>query len=542
MRELGIIITNRDRPQPLYHCLQSLAAQVLPPAWVVIADLGSSPEEAAELQALADTFCISYLRIAHDGQWNQALAFNTALVGMPPVTHVIQLDADMILHPYLLSFTDRGLQSVEALCCVPSYVSAHLVPKDYDGSWRNFRRVLSVAYGGHRLSRGGYVVVPRHWLIANGAYDEAYRGWGFEDADLWWRVGQQLTTYVEESGSLLLHQSHTRQAGATALDTNPNWRRYQLREAGVSLPVNPSGFGHASIDEATIRFGIRSPGSSLRCVRIEEELGLHGVRVRTRLQDRLRPVEKEPGSVALYTGSLPNGGLMSRHQHMTSGGSSADAVSVVVLLHHSPPHLLTVSLDSLLAQSLPPNQIILSDYGNSPDLTQNYLECARQRPECDYVLIRNDRHSPGQALNEALRFVHSATRLVLAISEGVLPHPRMLELLSSLQHRGPCFVHGRTHTAPPMACELSTIDGLPWEAWGSVAHLEVRDLGWWHFGPLDWIQGNAIYDETLSSEDFNKQTVRLVQRSRTISLVQMPDDLVLCYACPRRQEIPGETV
>src|SRR5215831_16360621 len=135
MSEFGIIITNRDRPQPLRHCLRSLADQVLPPAWVVIADLGSSPTRAAELQAMAHNFSISYLGIAYDGTWNQALAFNTALRRMPRADHVIQLDADMILHPYLLAFTNRGLQSADALCCVPSYVTAHSVPENYNGDW-----------------------------------------------------------------------------------------------------------------------------------------------------------------------------------------------------------------------------------------------------------------------------------------------------------------------------------------------------------------------------------------------------------------------
>ena len=537
MPEFGIIITNRDRPQPLHYCLQSLAAQVLSPAWVVIADLGSSPAGVAELQALADKFAISYLRIAYVGTWNQALAFNTALRHMPPVDHVIQLDADMILHPYLLAFTQRGLQGVEALCCVPSYVTAHLVPEDYNGGWRMFRELLSVAYGGNRLSRGGYVALPRDWLIANGAYDEAYSGWGFEDADLWWRAGQQLTTYVEESGSLLLHQSHTRQAGVSALDTNPNWRRYQLRETGVSLAVNPGGFGQAPIHEATIRSGIQSPNCS-RLSAQAEDFGLHGVRVRTRQQGRLRPAEKAPMD-APGSGLPATGRLLSHSSCITSRGFSHDAVSVIILLDGSPPSLLASSLQSLAAQSLTPHQIIVTDLGNPPDLTQEYLRHARQTPECEYVAMAVDRPSAGQTLNESIRFIHPESRHVLVISEGTLLHPRMLELLSSLQAPSPCFVHGRTYAVPPMACELAALDEYPWEAWGSVAHLEVPNPGWWHFAPKDWIQHHALYDESVCSRDFNRETLRRAQQSRAASFIQISEDWVLCYSCPRRREIPA---
>ena len=37
----GVVVTNRDRTGPMDTCLASLAAQQTPPAWVVIADLGS---------------------------------------------------------------------------------------------------------------------------------------------------------------------------------------------------------------------------------------------------------------------------------------------------------------------------------------------------------------------------------------------------------------------------------------------------------------------------------------------------------------------
>ena len=44
-----------------------------------------------------------------------------------------------------------------------------------------------------------------------------------------WRAQQQLTTYDETSGSLLLHQSHVRQPGISDGSENPNWKRYQRR-------------------------------------------------------------------------------------------------------------------------------------------------------------------------------------------------------------------------------------------------------------------------------------------------------------------------
>ena len=532
MPELGIIITNRDRPQPLRQCLRSLTAQVSPPAWVVISDLGSSASAASELEALARDYSVSYLQIAYAGTWNQALAFNTALRRMPPVTHVVQLDVDMILHPYLLAFTQCGLKSVDALCCVPSYISAHHVPDDYDGSWRMFRQMLSVAYGGNRLSRGGYVVLPRDWLIANGGYDETYCGWGFEDADLWWRAGQQLTTYAEESGSLLLHQSHVRQSGARALESTPNRRRYELREAGLSLPVNPAGFGQAPIEKAAIRLGIRR-SNSLPKVGSTEGFGLGGVGLRTRQQGRLRPAEKQPETPVLERGSLAKPARSS--YVLQRGKNDANyAVSVVVLLVDSPPGVLAASLDALAVQTHPPYQILVGDYGNFPARTNEFLQIAQQRPECDYITIPPDK-SAGKALRNVLKFIHHQCAYVLAISRPAIFHPTMLEFLLSLQDRDSCFVHGRVHAVPSMACELSSLGSCPWEAWGSIAHLEPQSPDWWFFGPQDWIQRDDGCTEMVRfAEENNCATPRQLGSFRS---VVVSNDLVLCYSCQPRAEI-----
>jgi GT2 family glycosyltransferase len=79
MTDVGVIITNRDRSDPLDACLASLSAQTEPPDWVVLSDLSSSERHRVALTALAASYQISYLRIEHQGEWNKSLAFNTAL-------------------------------------------------------------------------------------------------------------------------------------------------------------------------------------------------------------------------------------------------------------------------------------------------------------------------------------------------------------------------------------------------------------------------------------------------------------------------------
>src|SRR5690242_8724400 len=142
----GAIITNRNRIGPMDACLASLAAQETPPAWVVIADLGSDESSAAALRELADKYAVSYLRIEHHGPWNKCLAFNTgfraALRRLFRPSHVIQLDADMVLHPQLLFTTVETLHRVAAMYCAPRKAPADVAPWWPADGIDGFRRMI----------------------------------------------------------------------------------------------------------------------------------------------------------------------------------------------------------------------------------------------------------------------------------------------------------------------------------------------------------------------------------------------------------------
>jgi Glycosyl transferase family 2 len=527
--DLGIIITNRDRPDPLNACLRSLAAQVARPAWVAIADLGSSDDGAAALEEIADCFMISYLQIPYFDQWNQALAFNTALRHMPAVRHVIQLDADFILHPYLLQFTQQALATVDAMCCVPSYVDVREVPAEYDGSASSFGRLLSKAYGGNRLSRGGYVVAPRDWLITNRAFDEAYAGWGFEDADLWWRAEQQLTTYEEISGSLVIHQSHARQPGATDLSGNPNYVRFQQRLAGVPLPVNPLGFGGAPVGRKVVRKGICSlperPGSSD---------AMPSYRPRTRQGERLKPApavherapnEIEPAQVVEFP--------------WTDSLRDRPSISVVVVLDGGLGYAVALSMDSLSAQTVLPHEVLLLGHAGPEDVSALCSDYARRFARFEYVGAADADLSQGTMADDAPVGGDRQPGYRFVMSGGFILHPRMLEILCSLEQTEPCVLQGPVHVLPPLAAELSLLRAVPWEAWSSIAHLESEAMGSWHFFPRSLaIDSNLDYKFSTARCTGNEAGNRTEQFFPN-SVKQLPADVVLCLCCPRKVDLPG---
>jgi hypothetical protein len=265
----GVIITNRDRPRPVGACLASLAAQHTPPAWVVLSDLGSQPLHGAALAALAAHHGVSYLRIDHDGAWNKSLAFNTAfrraLCSLPAVTHVIQLDADMILHPQLLSRTAARLRAVPAFWCAPRPAPPGLVTWPVPGDRASFE--LAVAQCGPALSWaiGAFMVLPCGWLAHQRGFDEAFTGWGHEDTELWWRARSSLAPVsADTSGALLIHQWHPRQPGADS--RGANWSRFMHCVAKPPAAVNPAGWGEGPVAGFALRSGMSSTLQPAGCL------------------------------------------------------------------------------------------------------------------------------------------------------------------------------------------------------------------------------------------------------------------------------------
>ena len=258
----GVIITNRDRTGPLDACLASLAAQGRPAAWVLLSDLSSGQPHRAALTRLAERYGASYLRINHDGAWNKSLAFNTAfrlaLRCLPAVTHVIQLDVDVILHPGLLGKTAAALSAApsplsSAFYCAPRAAPPGLDPWDVPGDLAGYERMLAQCGPVRTHAVGPFMVLPCTWLAGQRGFDEAFTGWGHEDTEIWLRVKKSLTYDRDVSGTLLVHQWHQPQAGAG--DVTANWGGLVHRMANPDEVVNPADWGSSGIAESVLRPG-----------------------------------------------------------------------------------------------------------------------------------------------------------------------------------------------------------------------------------------------------------------------------------------------
>lgn len=259
----GVIITNRDRTAPLDACLCSLALQQTPPAWVLLADLGSRPPERAALLALAGRYQVSYLRIDYTGAWNKSLAFNTAfrraMTSLPWVSHVIQLDADALLHPHLLSATATVLRTAAAFWCAPRMAPPGLVSWPVPGEVAGFERMIAQCAPVIVSAVGVFMVLPSAWVARQRGFDEDFTGWGHEDIEIWCRARNSLSYAKDTGGSMLIHQWHQRQTGAGLL--GPNWPRLTHRMANPGNVTNPAGWGNGRIVQSVLRPGMARPAA-----------------------------------------------------------------------------------------------------------------------------------------------------------------------------------------------------------------------------------------------------------------------------------------
>jgi hypothetical protein len=426
---VGVVITNRNRCATLRACLAALSAQSRPPRWVAIADLGSDAAHAACLEQMAGEHAVSYLRIPHSGPWVKGVAFNSAIVRMPPAPFVLQLDADVVVHPFLLELATSALARVDGLAFVASYAQA---PVDaYDGTLPAFGELLAAARWGTPWGFGGSYLLPRDWLLQHGGMDESYVGWGFADSDLWLRAEQCIRTYWETSGSFAVHQPHTRQTGASTFGGNPNWERFR-HQRGSATRVNPNGFGAAPLTRAIVRPGIR------RARPVAQPVLRRAVRAmrQGRLTESVPAPAEGPASARGARG--PGTGRSAvRPDPMT--------VSVVLVPGTAGSTGRATATAALQAQTLLPAEVVLA------------------RDGLPQALSRTD---PG------------STHLLVAGDDLVL-RPDALAVLADVSGSSGRAVHGYRHEIPYAATDLGVLDDLPWEAWGATAFLLGRDRDRW---------------------------------------------------------------
>jgi len=220
-REVTVVMGVRARPgeperlRNARAALTVLALQDLP-RWkyrVVAVEQDSEPRLAAELSPLADR----YLFVDNPGPYNRGWGFNVGVAAAAGDSRALcLLDADLLVPP---DFLRRGLAALAAgaRAVLPYREVAYLTAA---ASETAIARRLAEPSGstdpaglpGCRFhgSEGGALWVETDLYRQIGGHDERFRGWGYEDRELFRRI--ERVTRAGRLDGALLHLDHSRPA------------------------------------------------------------------------------------------------------------------------------------------------------------------------------------------------------------------------------------------------------------------------------------------------------------------------------------------
>jgi len=196
----------------------------------------------------------------------------------------------------------------------------------------------------------------------------------------------------------------------------------------------------------------------------------------------------------------------------------------VIAIHNDKPSHVDAVIASLLAQTIPIDELMLIDQGSDNESSRRYQAHSRD-PRVKYFRI--DGCTRTYAFNAGLRRLSDLSTHVL-ISSGVLGfHPRLLDTCIMSQRHGPRFIHGHSHVVPPMMEEFGLSSGLSWDSCASLAYIEATDDDCWHFVPRSCCQKAGLYDERLIGVAATSEAVARAQKSPGLRLLRFPADWVV---------------
>lgn len=257
---IAVVVSTYNRPAALRAVLQSLAEQRSPPSEVVVADDGSGE---ATRTVIAEANRRSLFPVRH--VWQEDRGFRAAAVrnrGVAAATsdYVVLLDDDCIVLPDFLlthaqlaerSFFVRG-NRVSLSPVLTDMVCREEVPIH---RWNRLRWLQSRMHGNldrflplvrlplgplRKAARRSWAGVKtcnlglwREDILAVNGFDEAYRGWGFEDYDLAVRLMKHGTYRKEGRFAIpVLHLWH--EEGDRAEEAGNRERFNRQLDAGTS--------------------------------------------------------------------------------------------------------------------------------------------------------------------------------------------------------------------------------------------------------------------------------------------------------------------
>jgi len=121
-----------------------------------------------------------------------------------------------------------------------------------------------------------------------------------------------------------------------------------------------------------------------------------------------------------------------------------------------------------------------------------------------------------------------------------MPKHSLQQVLHHTGRDGRSFVHGSAHALPAIASEAGLLRELPWDMWGSLAHVDDTAPTSWQFADARWLAARGLYEERLAPEAWIGEAVRRARRTGDVEVIGWPQNWILSLACARAFPSPSQ--
>jgi glycosyltransferase involved in cell wall biosynthesis len=265
------VVGYRDRDlENARRFLDSLTKQTLQGSRLIFVDYGSSTSKAQAARQLVGRYPFAqYIYTDTRGKpWNRSHALNIG-IRLVQTEYVITTDIDMLYTPDFLEIVVGNLDPGRVLHCSPYWLT-----QGFD-DWEHPEKHLASLHHEGRGHAGGFQCVQTAILHELRGFDEFYRYWGREDADLNSRLRQSglEDRWLNELGVPFFHQWHPKAnymtptfmpAGVWGRLVMHHWQNMDV------LQRNDAAWGH--VEETSERAVLRFVDPDSGCLRESDSL------------------------------------------------------------------------------------------------------------------------------------------------------------------------------------------------------------------------------------------------------------------------------
>lgn len=222
---ISLLISTYNWKEALRLVLKCVLSQTILPSEVLIADDGSSEDTRLMIEEIQKNFPIPIIHVWQEDKGFRVSRIRNKAIARATGNYIIQIDGDILMNHYFISdhlelaeegyfvCGSRVLLSLQETDCLikgqkgPMSLSS-ITPNGL--RVRFLRHLLANYYDRNYLhSRGCNMAFWRKDFIAVNGYDETFKGWGYEDSELAFRL---ITSGVKKKflkmGGVAFHMHH----------------------------------------------------------------------------------------------------------------------------------------------------------------------------------------------------------------------------------------------------------------------------------------------------------------------------------------------